>query len=74
MCLFVGEYQSSPGQSACTQCDAGSECDADRAGQTACAAGYFSAAGSDSCTACGTGKYENYMLCIFSFLRIVHLA
>lgn len=63
-----GEYQSSSGQTSCTQCPAGSEC-SDPTTATQCTAGHYAPAGSVNCTACATGTVISILLGASGYIR-----
>ena len=58
-----GQYQPSTGQISCMQCSEGYQCANKTIAETMCDAGYYSAAGSTSCTPCANGTaivFVNY--------------
>lgn len=50
-----GTVQANTGKAACTSCSGGKDC-SDKTTETNCSAGYYSADGDKSCTACAAGK------------------
>ncbi|MDD3668874.1 MAG: VWA domain-containing protein, partial [Alphaproteobacteria bacterium] len=52
-----GYYRASATATACTRCQTGYACPGGSA-KTQCTAGYYAAAGSSSCTACPSGKWQ----------------
>ena len=66
-----GQYQPSTGQTSCVQCSEGYQCANKTIAETICDAGYYSAAGSVSCTPCENGKAIVFVNRLENGLRVV---